>query len=61
VDTLMAYPDIYHVTPMTPNAAMESVCAGRNVLISMYDSRQPQRALRLAAKILRTMAGSQRG
>jgi len=48
----MAYPDIYHVTPMTPNAAMESVCVNRNVLISMYDPRQLQRALRLAAKIL---------
>jgi hypothetical protein len=48
----MAYPDIFHVTPMTPNAAMESVCVDRNVLISMYDPRQLQRALRLAAKIL---------
>lgn len=48
----MAYPDIFHVTPMTPNAAMESVCADRNVLISMYDPRQLQRALRLATKIL---------
>ncbi len=48
----MAYPDIFHVSPITPNAAMECVCADRNVLISMYDSRQLQRALRLAAKIL---------
>lgn len=48
----MAYPDIFHVTPMTPNAAMESVCTDRNVLISMYDPRQLQRALRIAAKIL---------
>ena len=47
-----AYPDIFHVTPMTPNAAMESVCADRNVLISMYDPRQLKRALRIANKIL---------
>lgn len=48
----MAYPDIFHVSPITPNAAMECVCADRNVLISMYDDRQLNRAIRLAAKML---------
>lgn len=43
-------PDIFHVTPITPNAALEGVCAGRNLMVSFYRPDQLAFVRRLAAK-----------
>lgn len=41
---------IFHVTPITPNAALMDVCKGRNLLISMYRPDQLTRALELTSE-----------
>jgi hypothetical protein len=43
-------PDIFHVTPITPNAALESVCAGRNLMVSFYRPDQLASVRRIAGK-----------
>lgn len=44
--------DIYHVTPITPNAALVDVCTGRNLLVSMARPDQLDIVLKIAKKRL---------
>lgn len=42
--------EIFHVTPITPNAALLDVCAGRNLLVSMYRPDQLALVRQIAGK-----------
>jgi len=42
--------DIFHVTPITPNAALLDVCAGRNLMVSFYRPDQLKLVRQIAAK-----------
>lgn len=44
--------DIYHVTPITPNAALRDVCTGRNLLVSMHRPDQLNAVLEIADKVM---------
>ncbi|ODU22796.1 MAG: hypothetical protein ABS87_01100 [Sphingomonas sp. SCN 67-18] len=45
-------PDIYHVTPITPEAALVDVCTGRNLMVSFFRPDQVNVVDRIAAKRL---------
>jgi len=49
---MMSSADIFHVTPITPNAAIFDVCADRNLMVSFYRPDQLSIALQIAAKLM---------
>ena len=49
---MMHQPDIFHVTPITPNAALLDVCTGRNLMVSFYRPDQLELVAKIAAKLM---------
>ena len=48
----MSRAEIFHVTPITPNAALRDVCTGRNLLVSMHRPDQLSIVLEIANKVM---------